>query len=30
MWKGINTDYYGFLAPISEPLGKGEIKNALS
>jgi len=29
MWKGINTDYYGFLAPISEPLGKGEIKNAL-
>ena len=29
MWKGTNTDYYGFLAPISEQLGKGEIKNAL-
>ncbi len=29
MWKGINTDYYGFLVPISESLAKGEIKNAL-
>ncbi len=29
LWKGINTDYYGFLATITTELEKGEIKNAL-
>lgn len=29
MWKGINTDYYGFLAPIEKDLESGRIKNAL-
>ncbi|MFA7117494.1 MAG: shikimate dehydrogenase, partial [Sphaerochaetaceae bacterium] len=29
MWKGINTDYYGFLAPISELIANGKIKSAL-
>jgi len=29
MWKGINTDYYGFLEPVSDAITKGEIKSAL-
>lgn len=29
MWKGINTDYYGFLAPIEKDIASGRIKNAL-
>lgn len=29
MWKGINTDYYGFLAPIADRISDGTIKNAL-
>ncbi|MBQ0070412.1 MAG: shikimate dehydrogenase [Spirochaetales bacterium] len=29
MWKGSNTDYYGFLAPIEKDIEKGRIKNAL-
>lgn len=29
MWKGINTDYYGFLEPILKTIKKGKIKNAL-
>jgi 3-dehydroquinate dehydratase/shikimate dehydrogenase len=29
MWKGINTDYYGFLAPIADRISDGTIKSAL-
>ncbi len=29
MWKGINTDYYGFLAPINDKIANGEIRSAL-
>lgn len=29
MWKGINTDYYGFLAPILKDIDNGRIKSAL-
>ncbi|HZJ87977.1 MAG TPA: type I 3-dehydroquinate dehydratase, partial [Sphaerochaeta sp.] len=29
MWKGINTAYYGFLAPISDAMTQEEIKHAL-
>lgn len=29
MWKGINTDYYGFLAPLSDEIAEGKIKSAL-
>jgi 3-dehydroquinate dehydratase/shikimate dehydrogenase len=29
MWKGINTDYYGFLAPIIDRISDGKIKTAL-
>ncbi|MGD1816934.1 MAG: shikimate dehydrogenase [Pleomorphochaeta sp.] len=29
MWKGTNTDYYGFLAPIENEISLGKIKNAL-
>ncbi|MFA6774673.1 MAG: shikimate dehydrogenase [Sphaerochaetaceae bacterium] len=29
MWKGINTDYYGFLEPLSSRLTDGTIKSAL-
>lgn len=29
MWKGINTDYYGFLAPIERDIDSGKIKNAM-
>ncbi|MBL7006093.1 MAG: shikimate dehydrogenase [Spirochaetia bacterium] len=29
LWKGINTDYYGFLHPIQEDLETGTIKKAL-
>jgi 3-dehydroquinate dehydratase/shikimate dehydrogenase len=29
MWKGTNTDYYGFLSPIETAISKGEIKSAL-
>ncbi len=29
MWKGINTDYYGFLSPIEKDIDDGKIKNAL-
>lgn len=29
MWKGINTDYYGFLEPISDDLARGRIRSAL-
>ncbi len=29
MWKGSNTDYYGFLNPIEEDIENGRIKNAL-
>lgn len=29
MWKGTNTDYYGFLAPIEKDIDRGKVKNAL-
>lgn len=29
MWKGTNTDYYGFLAPIEGDIESGRIKSAL-
>ncbi|HKL60257.1 MAG TPA: shikimate dehydrogenase [Sphaerochaeta sp.] len=29
MWKGTNTDYYGFLAPIAEDLAQEKIRTAL-
>ncbi len=29
MWKGTNTDYYGFLSPIETAISNGEIKSAL-
>ncbi|MCK9548238.1 MAG: type I 3-dehydroquinate dehydratase [Sphaerochaeta sp.] len=29
MWKGINTDYYGFLAPVVDRISDGSIKSAL-
>ncbi|NMA22261.1 MAG: type I 3-dehydroquinate dehydratase [Spirochaetales bacterium] len=29
MWKGINTDYYGFLSPIIDRIGDQQIKTAL-
>ncbi|WP_320130383.1 shikimate dehydrogenase [uncultured Sphaerochaeta sp.] len=29
MWKGTNTDYYGFLAPIANQLAQGTIHTAL-
>lgn len=29
MWKGTNTDYYGFLAPIEREISEGKIKSAL-
>lgn len=29
MWKGINTDYYGFLAPIQHDMEQGKIHTAL-
>ncbi len=29
MWKGINTDYYGFIKPIEKDLDDGKIRNAL-
>ena len=29
MWKGINTDYYGFLRPILKDIESGRIRNAL-
>ncbi len=29
MWKGSNTDYYGFLSPIESELDSGKIKTAL-
>ena len=29
MWKGMNTDYYGFLAPISKDIESGRIRNSL-
>ena len=29
MWKGINTDYYGFIKPIVNDIENGRIKNAL-
>ncbi len=29
MWKGINTDYYGFLQPILPDIESGRIRNAL-
>lgn len=29
LWKGINTDYYGFLQPIEKEIEEGKIKNAL-
>jgi 3-dehydroquinate dehydratase/shikimate dehydrogenase len=29
MWKGINTDYYGFLVPIEEEIANDHIKSAL-
>lgn len=29
MWKGINTDYYGFLSPILKDIDSGRIKTAL-
>lgn len=29
MWKGMNTDYYGFLSPIEKDIDSGRIKNAL-
>lgn len=29
LWKGINTDYYGFLVPIQKQIESGKIKSAL-
>lgn len=29
MWKGINTDYYGFLSPISTMISSAQIRTAL-
>ncbi|MDT4762864.1 shikimate dehydrogenase [Sphaerochaeta sp. PS] len=29
MWKGTNTDYYGFLAPIADEIAQGSIRTAL-
>lgn len=29
MWKGSNTDYYGFLSPLIKDIDSGRIKNAL-
>ncbi|MCH3916478.1 MAG: shikimate dehydrogenase [Spirochaetia bacterium] len=29
MWKGTNTDYYGFIAPINDLLKEGKVKKAL-
>lgn len=29
MWKGTNTDYYGFIHPIAKEIEDGEIKSAL-
>ena len=29
MWKGMNTDYYGFLRPILKDIEKGRIRNSL-
>ena len=29
LWKGINTDYYGFLVPIEDDIENGRIKSAL-
>ncbi len=29
MWKGTNTDYYGFLSPIEDDIASGRIRNAL-
>ncbi len=29
MWKGTNTDYYGFLAPIAEEIAQEKIRTAL-
>ena len=29
LWKGLNTDFYGFLSPIEGRLERGEIKRAL-
>ena len=29
MWKGMNTDYYGFLSPIDGDIESGKIKNAM-
>lgn len=29
LWKGINTDYYGFLEPINAEIESGRIRNAL-
>lgn len=29
MWKGMNTDYYGFLSPIEEDIDNGRIKSAM-
>ena len=29
MWKGTNTDYYGFLSPIEADIASGRIRNAL-
>lgn len=29
MWKGTNTDYYGFLSPISDEIERGDIRSAL-
>ena len=29
MWKGMNTDYYGFLQPIVKDIDSGRVKNAL-
>jgi len=29
MWKGMNTDYYGFLVPVNDDIASGRIKSAL-
>ena len=29
MWKGMNTDYYGFLAPIDGDIESGRVRNAM-
>ncbi len=29
MWKGSNTDYYGFLSPVEKEIEDGKIRNAL-